>query len=124
MRWDGVRDGERLSRIEAETFGDAARDMRAPLAFLSQNFEAGRFAKLDAGLEPVDGEADRSKPAAKISGEIKKTEMQSRRRRDPNAFQTRASFAQFMLRPQLKRIVVTLRKFTRFAKRRTRQMMR
>ena len=63
-----------------------------------------RFVKLNACLERVDGKADRSKTAAKISGEIKKTEMQSRRRRDLNAFQTRASFARFMRRSQLDRI--------------------
>ena len=52
-----------------------------------RNFKAWRFAKLNAGLERVDGEANRSKPAAKIPGKIKKTQMQSRRRRDLNAFQ-------------------------------------
>ena len=76
-----------LSGIEAKAFGDAARNMRAPLALLAQNFKARRFAKLNAGLERVDGEANRSEPAAKIPGEIKKTQMQSRRRRDLNAFQ-------------------------------------
>jgi hypothetical protein len=38
-------------------------------------------------LESVDGEANRSEPAAKISGKIKKTQMQSRRRLNLNAFQ-------------------------------------
>ena len=76
-----------LPRIEAKAFGDAMRDTRAPLALLARNFKAWRFAKLNAGFERVDGEADRSKPAAKIPGKIKKTQMQSRRRRDLNAFQ-------------------------------------
>ena len=87
VRGNGVRDDELLAGIEAKAFGDAARDMRAPLALLAQNFKAWRLAKLNAGLERVDGEANRSKPSAKISGEIEKTQMQSRRRRDLNAFQ-------------------------------------
>jgi hypothetical protein len=87
VRGNGVRDDELLSAIDAKALSDAARDLRAPLALLTQNFEAWRFAKLNAGFEPVDGEADRSKPAAKISGKIKETQMQSRRRRDLNAFQ-------------------------------------
>ena len=87
MRGNGVRDGELLVETEAKAFGDAAGDMGAPLALLAQNFKAWRFAKLNAGLERVDGEADRAEPAAKIPGEIEKTQMQSRRRRDLNAFQ-------------------------------------
>ena len=90
--------------IKAKAFGDAARDPRAPVALLAQNFKARRFAKLNASFKRVDGEADRSKPAAKISCKIEKTEMQSRRRRDLNAFQTRASFGRFMRRSQLNRI--------------------
>ena len=58
-----------------------------PLALLAQNFKARRFAKLNAGLERVDGETNRSEPAAKIPGKIEKTQMQARRRRDLNAFQ-------------------------------------
>jgi len=84
---NGVRDGEPLSGIKAKAVGDAARDLRAPLALLAQNLKARRFAKLNAGFERVDGEANRSKSATKISSEIKKTQMQSRRRRDLNAFQ-------------------------------------
>src|ERR1700677_3210747 len=87
MRGDGARDDELLSGIEAKALSQAARDLRGPLALLAQNLKAWRFAKLNAGFEPVDGEADRSKPAAKITGKIKKTQMQSRRRRDLNAFQ-------------------------------------
>jgi hypothetical protein len=90
--------------IEAKAFGDAARDLRAPLALLAEDFKARRFAKLNAGFERVDGKADRSKPAAKISCKIEKTQMQSCRRCDLNAFQTRASFARFMRRSQLNRI--------------------
>ena len=82
-----LTDNELPSRIEAKAFDDAARDMRAPLALLTRNFKACRFTKLNAGFERVDGEADRSEPAAKIPGKIKKTQMQSRRRRDLNAFQ-------------------------------------
>ena len=76
-----------LRVLEAKAIGDAARDMGAPLALLAQNFKARRFAKLNAGFERVDGEANRSKSATKIPSEIKKTQMQSRRRRDLNAFQ-------------------------------------
>ena len=65
---------------------------RAPLALLAQNFEARRLAKVNAGLERVDGETDRTEPSAKIPGEIKKTQMQAGRRRDLNALQLRASF--------------------------------
>src|ERR1700721_534256 len=61
--------------------------MDAPLALLAQNFKARRFAKLNPGFERVDGEANRSKSATQISSEIEKTQMQSRRRRDLNAFQ-------------------------------------
>jgi hypothetical protein len=61
--------------------------MGAPLALLAQNFKAQRLAKLNAGFERVDGEANRSKSATKISSEIKKTQMQSRCRLDLNAFQ-------------------------------------
>jgi hypothetical protein len=81
-----------LAGIEAETFGNAARQTRAPLALLAQNFKAWRFAKVNAGLKRVDGETDRSELATKIPGEIEKAQMQARRRRDLNAFQLRASF--------------------------------
>src|ERR1700733_1671000 len=91
VRGDRIGDSELLSGIEAKAFGDAAHDMRAPLALLAQKFKAWRFAKLDAGFERVDGETNRSEPAAKISGEIEKTQMQARRRRHLNAFQLRAS---------------------------------
>ena len=87
MRGNGVRDDELLSRIETKVVGHAARDMRAPPGLLAQHFKAWRFAELNAGFERVDGEANRSKSATKISSEIKKTQMQSRRRRDLNAFQ-------------------------------------
>jgi hypothetical protein len=87
VRWNGVRDDEPLSGIEAKALSDAARCPRAPLALLAQNFKAWRFAKLNARFERVDGEANRSKLATKISSKIKKTQMQSRRRRDLNAFQ-------------------------------------
>jgi hypothetical protein len=87
MRGNGARDDEPLSVIEAQAVGDATRDMGAPLPLLAQNFKARRFGELNAGFERVDGKADRSKPAAKISSEIKETQMQSRRRRDLNAFQ-------------------------------------
>ena len=73
--------------IEAKAFGDAARDPRAPLALLAQDLKARRFAKFNAGFERVDGEADRSKPAAKITGEIEKTQVQARRRSDLKALQ-------------------------------------
>ena len=66
--------------------------LRAPLALLAQNLKARSFAKLNAGLERVDGEANRTELSAKIPGEIEKTQMQARRRRDLNAFQLRASF--------------------------------
>ena len=98
--------------------------MRAPLALLAQNFKAWRFAKLNAGFERVDGEADRSKPAAKISGEIKKTQMQSRRRRDLNAFQRAPLLLDSFAAHGSNEFVATLRNFARFAKRRTRRTMR
>ena len=104
--------------IEAKAFGDAARDMRAPLALLAQNFKAWRFAKLDAGLERVDGETNRSKPSAKIPGEIKKAQMQSRRRRDLNAFQRAPLLLDSFAAYGLSEFVATLRNFARFAKRR------
>ena len=87
VRGNGVRDDELLVETEAKAFGDAPRHARGPLALLAQNLKARRFAKLNAGLERVDGKTNRSKPAAKISAEIEKTQMQSRRRRDLNAFQ-------------------------------------
>ncbi len=110
--------------VEAKAFGDAARDMRAPLALLAQNFEARRLAKLNAGLERVDGEANRSKPAAEISGEIEKTQMQARRRRDLNAFQRAPLFLDSFAAWGLSEFVATLRDFVRFAKRRRRQITR
>ena len=124
MGGNGVRDDELLSGIEAKAFGDAARDLRAPLALLAQNFKAWRFAKLNAGFERVDGEADRSKPAAKISGKIEKTQMQSRRRRDLNAFQRAPLFLDSFAAYGSTEFVATLRNFARFAKRRTRQITR
>jgi hypothetical protein len=66
---------ELLSDIEAEAFSDAARHMRAPLALLARNFKAWHLAELNAGLERVDSEANRSKSAPKVSGEIEKTQM-------------------------------------------------
>ena len=71
--------------------GKAERQMRAPLALLAHGFEAWGFVKLNAGLERVDGETDRSKQSAELAVEIEKTQMQARRRRNPNAFQLRAS---------------------------------
>ena len=98
--------------------------LRAPLALLAQNFKARRFAKLNAGLERVDGEANRSKPAAKIPGEIEKTQMQSRRRRDLNAFQRAPLLLDSFAAYGLSEFVGTLRNFVRFAKRRARQITR
>ena len=98
--------------------------LRAPLALLAQNLEACRFAKLNAGFEPVDGEADRSKPAAKISGKIKKTQMQSRCRRDLNAFQRAPLLLDSFAAYGSSKFFATLRNFARFAKRRTRQIGR
>ena len=76
----------------------------APLALLAQNFKAWRFAKLNAGLERVDRETNRSEPTAKIPGEIEKTQMQARRRRHLNAFQLRASFLDSFVAYGFKRI--------------------
>ena len=82
-------------------FGNAERQMRAPLALLAQGLEARGFVKPNAGLECVDGETDRSEPPAEVPVEIEKTQMQARRRHNPNAFQLRASlhdqFAGFRL---------------------------
>ena len=117
MRGNCVRNDELLSGVEAKAFGDAARRTRAPFALLAQNFKALRFAKLNAGLERVNGEADRAKPAAKISGEIEKTQMQSRRRRDLNAFQRAPLFLDSFAAYGFKRIRLTLRDFAPFAKR-------
>ena len=91
MRGNGARDGELFAGVEAKAFSDAARETRAPLALLAQNFKAWRLAKLNAGLERVDGETDRSELSAEIPVEIEKTQMQARRRRDLNALQLRAS---------------------------------
>ena len=69
------------------------RARRAPRSRSSpKTSKLGDFTKLNAGLERVDGETNRSELAAKISGEIEKTQMQARRRRDLNAFQLSASF--------------------------------
>src|ERR1700722_9962528 len=92
--------------------------MGAPLALLAQNFKARRFAKLNAGFERFDGEADRSKSTAKIPGEIKKTQMQSRRRRDLNAFQRAPLLLDSFAACGLDECVATLRNFAPFAKRR------
>ena len=104
MRGNGLRDDELPAGIEAKAFGDAARQHRAPLALLAQHLEARRLAKVNAGLERVDGETDRTEPSAKIPGEIKKTQMQAGRRRDLNAFQLRASFPRSIRRSRRKRI--------------------
>ena len=64
----------------------------------------GASAKMNAGLERVDGETNRSEPSAKIPGEIEKTQMQTRRRRDLNAFQLRASSPRSIRRLRLRRI--------------------
>ncbi len=58
VRGNCVRDDEPLASIEAKAFGDAARKARTPLALLAQHFKACRLAKLDAGLERVDGETN------------------------------------------------------------------
>ncbi len=58
VRGNCVRDDELLASVEAKAFGDAARKARAPLALLAQNFKAWCLAKLDAGLERVDGETN------------------------------------------------------------------
>src|ERR1700727_362751 len=118
VRWNGVRDDEPLSGIEAKAIGDAARDMGAPLALLAQNFKARRFAKLNAGFERIDGEANRSKSAARTPSEIKKTQMQSRRRRDLNAFQRAPLLLDSFAACGLDEFAPTLRNFARFAKRR------
>src|SRR5580658_11327052 len=91
MRRNGARNHEPFGGVEAKMFGDAERQMRAPLALLAQDFEARGFVKLNAGLERVDGETDRSEPPAEVPVEIEKTQMQARRRRNPNALQLRAS---------------------------------
>ena len=112
------------SRIEVKAIGDAAPDMRAPLALLAQNFKVRRFAKLNAGFERVDGEANRSKSATKIPSKIKKAQMQSRRRRDLNAFQRAPLLLDSFAAHGLDEFAATLRNFARFAKRRTRRTMR
>jgi hypothetical protein len=98
--------------------------MGAPLALLAQNFKVRRFVKLNASLERVDGEADRSKPAAKITSEIEKTQVQSRCRRDLNALQTRLFIFDSFATRGATEFVATLRVFARFAKRRARQISR
>jgi hypothetical protein len=97
--------------------GKAERQMRAPLALLAQGFEARSFVKLNAGLERVDGETDRSEPSAEVAVEIEKTQMQARRRRNPNAFQLHASLHDPPAFASCD-FLATLRNFARFAKRR------
>ena len=58
MCGNGVRDRELASGLEAKAFSDAARDLSATLPLLAQDFKTWRFAKLDAGRECVDGQAD------------------------------------------------------------------
>ena len=87
MRGNGVGDDELTAGVAAKAFEDAARHAQAPLALLAQNFKLSRLANLNAGLEGVDGEADRPEPPAKIPGEIEKAQMQARRGGDLNAFQ-------------------------------------
>ena len=89
MRGDRVRDDQLFGHIEVKTLGNAERQTRAPLALLARRFEAQGFAKLNAGLERGDGEADRAKFSAEVAVEIEKAQMQARRSRDPNAFQLR-----------------------------------
>jgi hypothetical protein len=101
-----------------------ARYWRAPPGLLAQHFKAWRFAELNAGFERVDGEANRSKSAAKIPSKIKKTQMQSRRRRDLNAFQRAPLLLDSFAAYGLDEFAATLRNFARFAKRRTRRIMR
>ena len=90
-RGSRFRDDELFRTFEAETFGDAKRKPRAPLALLAQRFKARGFAKLNGGLERVDGEYRSSRTPAEVAVEIEKTQMQARRRRNPYAFQLRAS---------------------------------
>ena len=47
--------------------------MSGSLALLAQNLEARSLAKMNAGVERVDGETNRTEPSAKIPGEIEKT---------------------------------------------------
>ena len=91
MRGDGARNDQLLGRIEAKTFGNTQRQMRAALALLAQSFEAQGITKLNAGLERVDGETDRAESSAEVPVEIEKAQMQAGRSPDPNAFQLRAS---------------------------------
>lgn len=89
MRGDRVRNNQLFGRIEVKKLGNAERQTRAPLALLARRFEAQGLAKLNAGLERGDGEADRAKFPAEVAIEIEKAQMQARRSRDPNAFQLR-----------------------------------
>ena len=116
MRRNGFRDDEPLAGVKAKAFGDAAREMSASLALLAQNLEGRSLAKMNAGLERVDGETNRPEPSAKIPGEIEKPEMQARRRRDLNAFQLRRLFSSIHPPSGARNSIGTLRNFACFAK--------
>ena len=124
MRRNGLRDDELFAGVKAKAFRDAAREMSGSLALLAHNLEARSLAKMNAGVERVDGETNRTEPSAKIPGEIEKPEMQARRRRDLNAFQLRRLFSSIHSPPRARNSIGTLRNFVCFAKRRRRIAVR
>jgi hypothetical protein len=84
-----LRDDELLARVKAEALGDSVCKIRRPLALRPDNFETRRSAKMNARLECIDSETNRSEPSAKIPGEIEKAQVETRRGRNLNAFQLR-----------------------------------
>ena len=108
MRRNGLRDDEPFAGVKAKAFGDAAREMSRSLALLAQSLEGRSLAKMNSGVERVDGETNRTEPPAKIPGEIEKPEMQARRRRNLNAFQLRRLFSQIHSRSMARNSVGTL----------------
>ena len=89
MSGNRLRDDELLVGVEAEALGDLVREARCPLALGAHNFKARRSAKVNARLECIDSETNRSEPSAKIPGEIEKAQVETRRGRNLNAFQLR-----------------------------------
>jgi hypothetical protein len=121
MLGDGAGDDEPLVRVETKTLGDLARQARRPLAFFAQCFEAHGVAKLNARLECIDGEPDRTESAAEVAIEIEKAQMQARSRGNPNAFQLRGLTRDRSPALAWRELMATLRNFAPFAKRRTRE---
>lgn len=92
MRGNGPSDSEFLGCADAQAVCNSNGQTRTPFAFLAQHAQARRLTKLNARLESVNGQSDRSEPPPKIAVQIEKAQVQPGRRRNPNTSQSGASF--------------------------------